>query len=213
MLNPQPPQSAGDEQKPECGSCTSRNVSCVYPRPTFIFESQRGKSSTSGPEIDATSVDSVSPHGNPDLQASPIAHFGRFGPSVDVNTQHPDLRAGNPRHHCRFMLRRSSNCLSFLLLRNESVARHLRQRLQPGEGRTRKRAAVPHAAAVELRPAFSRASSMTSFLLDRLNLPRVKIRKFCHQSGRMSTSGPQFYDCARQGTKQRHICCEWRERP
>ncbi|KAH8896274.1 hypothetical protein GQ53DRAFT_838490 [Thozetella sp. PMI_491] len=80
-----------DEQKPECGSCTSRAVSCVYPRPTFIFESQRGKGSTSGPETDVTSVASVSPDGNPPFQASPIARFGRFGSPVEFTAQQPDL--------------------------------------------------------------------------------------------------------------------------
>lgn len=39
-----------------------------------------------------TSVDSVSPDGNPHFQGSPIARFDRFGPLVDFTVQQPDLR-------------------------------------------------------------------------------------------------------------------------
>ena len=86
-------QFIGDEQKPECGSCMSRNVSCFYPGPTFIFESQSsGRKPNSGPEIEATPVTSVSPDGNLHFQSSPIARVERCRPLVDFTTQQPCLR-------------------------------------------------------------------------------------------------------------------------
>ncbi|CAI6091575.1 unnamed protein product [Clonostachys chloroleuca] len=86
-----------DEQKPECGSCTARNVACVYPQPTFVFESQRGKGSvsgsTSGLENDAARVDSASPDANLDI---PAPMLGRFGQLVDLAVQQPDVRGREP---------------------------------------------------------------------------------------------------------------------
>ncbi|VUC29059.1 unnamed protein product [Clonostachys rosea] len=86
-----------DEQKPECGSCTARNVGCVYPQPTFVFEGQRGKGSVSGSvsglENDSSRVDSASPDASLDIQA-PI--LGRFGQLVDLAVQQPDIRGREP---------------------------------------------------------------------------------------------------------------------
>lgn len=84
-------QSAGDEQKPECGSCTSRNVGCVYPRPTFVFEGQGGKSRTF--ESDVASVASDSPDGYPRIRGSPGARSGRVEHLVDFTVQQPGLGA------------------------------------------------------------------------------------------------------------------------
>lgn len=71
----------------------SRNVGCIYPGPTFIFENQRAKTPTSGLETGETSVNSVSPDGNLQFQASSIARVERRGPSVDFTARQSDYRA------------------------------------------------------------------------------------------------------------------------